>query len=499
MTVNTYYILLSILFSLISIATFIVVATFSKKLTFFSLFSTVIGIIGYNIVFVFRELETIQFLSQNLCFWTFLGGMIFLVINLILVLFAVRIHSKRKKLIFSAKEKYYNKYFCLLAKNDNMLLFNHKIKKILSNEQNITKRKDIYKLLKKADKPKFNLFVENNNVVFELEKKDLFYKEKLVGFAYVGSYDLLTKILTDYERKEENKGFNKSSSQFFNLSFDMSSETVMYFDFELGKYVLSNYMKELLNEKDNYLSEGKYQEKIVSSDLVIYLKKEYQSEFINKYEYRVKTEKGILKFEELVYKDNNKNYDIIRPSSRSHTEVNYLSKTNLKEDIEKYYSNNSEFIFIYIDLKTITKTLVFDKELGDLLTKNYFILLKDKYLDNKVYRLENNQFAFLLNIDEGTRIKTDLENNCSLLTSMEIMLDNEKILIENVVSFIYANDIEEKTADNLIRIAINEIYMIRDSENTELYSIYQVPKKDEEYKFEDMIIDLNDDDLDEFL
>ena len=178
---------------------------------------------------------------------------------------------------------------------------------------------------------------------------------------------------------------------------------------------------------------------------------------------------------------------------------NYLSKTNLKEDIEKYYSNNSEFIFIYIDLKTITKTLVFDKELGDLLTKNYFILLKDKYLDNKVYRLENNQFAFLLNIDEGTRIKTDLENNCSLLTSMEIMLDNEKILIENVVSFIYANDIEEKTADNLIRIAINEIYMIRDSENTELYSIYQVPKKDEEYKFEDMIIDLNDDDLDEFL
>ncbi|MFA6827784.1 MAG: hypothetical protein WCR64_05000, partial [Bacilli bacterium] len=113
--------------------------------------------------------------------------------------------------------------------------------------------------------------------------------------------------------------------------------------------------------------------------------------------------------------------------------------------------------------------------------------------------LENNQFAFLLNIDEGTRIKTDLENNCSLLTSMEIMLDNEKILIENVVSFIYANDIEEKTADNLIRIAINEIYMIRDSENTELYSIYQVPKKDEEYKFEDMIIDLNDDDLDEFL
>ncbi|MDD5183575.1 MAG: hypothetical protein PHU02_05345, partial [Bacilli bacterium] len=355
------------------------------------------------------------------------------------------------------------------------------------------------KLLKKADKPKFNLFVENNNVVFELEKKDLFYKEKLVGFAYVGSYDLLTKILTDYERKEENKGFNKSSSQFFNLSFDMSSETVMYFDFELGKYVLSNYMKELLNEKDNYLSEEKYQEKIVSSDLVIYLKKEYQSEFINKYEYRVKTEKGILKFEELVYKDNNKNYDIIRPSSRSHTEVNYLSKTNLKEDIEKYYSNNSEFIFIYIDLKTITKTLVFDKELGDLLTKNYFILLKDKYLDNKVYRLENNQFAFLLNIDEGTRIKTDLENNCSLLTSMEIMLDNEKILIENVVSFIYANDIEEKTADNLIRIAINEIYMIRDSENTELYSIYQVPKKDEEYKFEDMIIDLNDDDLDEFL
>ena len=97
------------------------------------------------------------------------------------------------------------------------------------------------------------------------------------------------------------------------------------------------------------------------------------------------------------------------------------------------------------------------------------------------------------------RIKTDLENNCSLLTSMEIMFDEEKILIENTVSFVNSQYIDEKSADKLINIGLNELYVTSDPYKGEAYSIYQPVKEDGDYRFEDMIIDLNDDDLDEFL
>lgn len=499
MEVNTFYILLAVLFSIISIVTFIVVATFSKKLTIFSLFLTLIGIVGYNIVFVIEEMETRIYLDEPVFFWVFLIGMFCLAMNIIFAFWAVTIHARRKKLIFSAKEKYFKKYFGLIAHNDCMLLFNVKIRKILNNNHNFINRKAIYKLLRKEENPVFNLIVDGNEVEFNLEKKEIFYKDKLVGYAFVGSQDLLTKILVGHDTLDDKNILNKSALNAFDLTFDMSKDTVMYFDFKLEKYVLSNSMKVLLQEKDNYLTESKYQEKIVSSDLAIYLKREFNSDFINKYEYRVKTDKGILKFEELIYKDKDINYDIVRLSSRPHTEIIYLTKLNLAEDIKRNYLENNEFILITVELKTIAKIYVSDKQLGDLLTKNYFIILKEQYLPNKVYQLGKNQFAFLVSKDDGMRIKTDLENNCSLLTSMEIMLDDEKILVENIVSFIHANDIEEKIAANLIKIALEELYITSDADEEEPYSIYQSSNRDEYYKYEDMIIDLNDDDLDEFL
>ncbi|HHX78419.1 MAG TPA: hypothetical protein GX695_01540 [Acholeplasmataceae bacterium] len=499
MPVNTYYLLLSILFSIISIVTFIVIATFSKKLTILSLFFTVIGIVGYNLVFVIKDFQTIQFLDKDLSFWSFLFGMLCLMFNLIISFFAVSIHVRRKKLIFGAKEKYLNKYFCLVAHNDNMLLFNVKIRNILNDENNRHNKRDIYKLLKKEEKPSFTLVVDGKEENVKLKKKEILYKEKLVGYAFVGSEGLLSKILTECEKFEENNILNKSFLGVFDLSLDMSKDIVMYYDFKINKYVLSKSMRDLLQEKDNYLIDSKYQEKIVSSDLAIYLKKEFNSEFINKYEYRVKTEKGILKFEELVYKDKDTSYDIVRLSSRTHTEVNYLTKANLISDINLNYLDNIEFILVVIELRTIAKILVSDKELGELLTKDYFMLLKDEYLQNKVYKLDKSQFAFLLNKEDGMRIKTDLENNCSLLTSMEIMFDEEKILIENTVSFVNSQYIDEKSADKLINIGLNELYVTSDPYKGEAYSIYQPVKEDGDYRFEDMIIDLNDDDLDEFL
>lgn len=494
MPVNTYYILLDILFSLVSIATFIIVATFSRKLTLFSLFFTVIGIIGYNIVFVFEKAETIQFLNYDLSFWVFLGGMVCLVVNYLLAFWAVSIHSKRKKLIKVAKEQYYNKYFALVAKNDGQLLFNIKIRKVLNDSINKTNKRKICKLLKHEEQPSFKLFYENEEVEFNLDKQEIFCKDKVVGYAFVGSYDALAKILTPVDKTSEKI---KKVISFFDLSFNMEKDAIMYFDFDKDHYVLSNSMKELLQEEENQLIDAKYQEKIVASDLAIYFKKAFNTEFINKYEYRVKTKEGILKFEEFTYQDKENSYDIVRISNRAQTDINFSSRLNLIEDVKKNYLDNLEFVLIALELNSIAK--IADKQLANLLIKNYFMLLKDEYLQNKVYKLEKEIYALLLNKDEAMRIKTDLENNCSPLVSMRIMVDEEEQVIENNVSFILANHLEEKTGENLIKVALNEIFIISESKEMKVYSIYKNDSRDSGYSFEDMVIDLSDDDLAEFL
>ncbi|HHU20859.1 MAG TPA: hypothetical protein GXZ51_00230 [Acholeplasma sp.] len=466
---------------------------------FFTLFAVISMILhlpslGLELLFGDNKIEIFETRIDVIIF-IFAYGLILMAVQIAILVNMLVNEKKDSKLIEQAKllhpecqgvirgkriiflESYYQK----LPYKQNEI----KVAKI--NNEKVRKNK-FYRALKEKDV--FLLYLELKNKVLEVnyKKENIIVDEEVVGKA------IYVNILKE-GKKDEYVKLNPFKVEDLVIYANLQKEITMFFDQEINSYRLSENMAHLLGTKE-IITEKAYQEIILASDLPIYLNKEFSKEKPSTYNYRVNSINGIDWVEQSTFFANGRYYDIIKLAKRPQTHYHYLGLGSLEEALKQ--AKDKKIALVLLSFTSLRKYLKQDQRLFESIVHEYF---QNVLKEETIYKLANLEYAFLIEDKEVyDALLLNLNNEASKLLEAEVYVYENKYEVKNNLAVILNTDLAPD--EDIIKEGLDLLALSKDAKFNKPYSIYvkkEVVVPEAGYDFKSLKIDLNDDDLDEYL
>lgn len=380
---------------------------------------------------------------------------------------------------------------------ETLALSNRKVKKITVNDEEIARHKLFKHLNNLEDVTNIEIKVFNkNNEVREIDliKRNIYDKHN-----YYNGYIL-------YLNKEQES--QPTSVTVYEIihpikidiinSFD---EPIAYVDLVKKTIYLNDQMQELLETKDNVISEDEFVKYIVFEDI-----KFYQQDQPFKNIFRINVKKQIIWFEGT--KDPDHREMIIRRTSV----INYRNKlkvknhNDLENDIRKLLHENKEFGLITISFVNIIEKAKIPNHDANALVNSimsqYFKNLLEGYLRDSVtvYQLGNIEFGLLVNNPTTFDILTkEIVEGVEHFRKTVYTINNITIEVDLALGVVSSKGVENLPAEDIITASYEVLLQATDPNYPNNYSIYYPQTKTvKEYRLEDFDIDLSESFLEKF-
>ena len=264
---------------------------------------------------------------------------------------------------------------------------------------------------------------------------------------------------------------------------------------------LNDQMQELLETKDNVISEDEFVKYIVFEDI-----KFYQQDQPFKNIFRINVKKQIIWFEGT--KDPDHREMIIRRTSV----INYRNKlkvknhNDLENDIRKLLHENKEFGLITISFVNIIEKAKIPNHDANALVNSimsqYFKNLLEGYLRDSVtvYQLGNIEFGLLVNNPTTFDILTkEIVEGVEHFRKTVYTINNITIEVDLALGVVSSKGVENLPAEDIITASYEVLLQATDPNYPNNYSIYYPQTQTvKEYRLEDFDIDLSESFLEKF-
>jgi GGDEF domain-containing protein len=349
------------------------------------------------------------------------------------------------------------------------------------------------------DKPVMFSFTYANNFVLDLEVvKRLVMNEKRKRFGYVL---IDNTVITGY-RTEASKEFKR----YLFIYLDLLNMPIAYLDEDNNSYILSNALRELLRLEQNEITPFAIKDIMHPEDVFSYETRKMEDHKVNRLYFRLRCGDNYLWFSEDSGNFFGKKFILIRRVDPAAT-ISKISFSNYKamvRRVSELCDEKSRFAIAMLRFSNINDvTHKKGDEFGEILISKFFARIyngKTNVLNN-VFKISANEYALIFE-DESyiDLIIRDLSNNSSELLHQDIRVNKVSIHVEAQVGLVLSEDFETLVPREIIKAGLDALKEATDPDFLNDYSIY-IPtvEVEEEYDLSKLGINLEEDDLSEFL
>lgn len=353
------------------------------------------------------------------------------------------------------------------------------------------------KYLRGFDEKEFNIVIEFNDFrkeEFTVQKTKITEGKKTVGYILVDKKPTAAEV---YQL-----GANKEFKLQLYHYFDSLNEAVGYYDNDFEEYRLTELMANRLGITELLISIEQLEEFIHENDRPIFEKQFKQEKGTLSYRYRLKTVTGLEWHEEVRTVDSGIVYSVFRKLELVPNKMAMSTKTDMNNDMAILLQDKKEFGVLYIAIKKIIEIIDdLGLDFANMVLDNYFGYLNEEEfgLKLKVYRLSNYEFAII--VDDGDKYEELVRNisaGISPLIKYDLFYGSTKYRFANNIGLAFSKDVFNKTPEEMFNAANEALELALDEKYAKDFSIY-VSKtiNDENYKFEDHVVDIDNKFLDE--
>ena len=353
------------------------------------------------------------------------------------------------------------------------------------------------KHLRQYDEKEFNLVIEFNDFrkeEFTVTKTRITEKGKLLGYILVDKKPTAAEVY----QIGSNKEFKLQLYQYFNSL----NEAVGYYDNDINNYRLTEQMANRLGITDLVVDLETLKQFICEEDYTNFEKELKQEKGTVSYRYRLKTVSGLQWHEEVRTVVDGIIYSVFRKLELTPTKVVMNTKQNLEEDIDKLFASESEFGAMYLAMSKVIDIInQSGLDFANMVVDNYFGYITEEVLskETKIYRLSDYEFAVV--IDDLTKYDELVRNisaNTSPLIKYDLFYGSTKYKLNNNIGLATSKDCLVRNSEELVKALEEAIELAMDEKYKKDFSIYVSKSiKDENYKFEDHVVDIDNKFLDE--
>lgn len=353
------------------------------------------------------------------------------------------------------------------------------------------------KYLKGFDEKEFNIVIEFNDFrkeEFTVQKTKITDNKKTVGYILVDKKPTAAEV---YQI-----GANKEFKLQLYHYFDSLNEAVGYYDNDFEEYRLTELMANRLGITDLLISINKLEEFIHENDRPIFEKQFRQEKGTLSYRYRLKTVTGLEWHEEVRTVESGIVYSVFRKLELTPNKIAMNSKTDMNNDMSLLLQENKDFGVLYIAIKKIIEIIDdLGLDFANMVLDNYFGYLNEELfsLKLKVYRLSNYEFGLIIDeLDKYEELVRNISAGVSPLIKYDLYYGSTKYRLGNNIGLALSKDVINKTPEGIFNAVNEALELALDEKYAKDFSIF-VSKtvNDENYKFEDHVVDIDNKFLDE--
>lgn len=295
------------------------------------------------------------------------------------------------------------------------------------------------------------IFDNNLEVIIRMVKKEIQYKEKLIG------YILLDPIVTN----EYNEDYNDLKRSFY-IYLDLLDEPLAYFDEEQKAYVASRNLMHYLQTENNTIPLEQLRQIMHKDDLGIFDSRQIEANKYQKIQYRLLTANGYAWFEEGFGSFFGKKYIVTKKiNAEESNAINIGTYKNYVAKIEENISNNLVFSIALLNLHTVPELISeYGKDFANLVLNRYFEKISSGVLKDRlsIYKVSNTEFALIIEGEEYYDVVVrDLHSNSSNLLSQEIVINKNKVVVKAHVAMVLSKQVANLDAQKIMKVAFETI------------------------------------------
>ena len=351
--------------------------------------------------------------------------------------------------------------------------------------------------LRQYDEKEFNIVIEFNDFrkeEFTVTKTRITEKGKVLGYILVDKKPTAAEVY----QIGSNKEFKLQLYQYFNSL----NEAVGYYDNDINNYRLTEKMANRLGITELVIDLDTLKQFISEDDLVNFEKEFKQEKGTVSYRYRLKTVSGLQWHEEVRTVVDGIVYSVFRKLELTPTKVVMNTKQNLEDDMNKLLETEEEFGTMYLAINKVIDIInASGLDFANMVVDNYFGYILEEVLnkDTKIYRLSDFEFAIIINdLTKYDELVRNISANTSPLIKYDLFYGSTKYKLNNNIGLATSKDVLVRSSDALIKALEEALSLAMNEKYHKDFSIYVSKSiKDENYKFEDHVVDIDNKFLDE--
>lgn len=352
--------------------------------------------------------------------------------------------------------------------------------------------KEFKKYIRDNKERNYQLVIELSNskeMSISFSKRKIIVNGNLLGYVLVSVKD---------QNQDGIKESSSDSKKHLLSYFELLEQPLAYFQPEKNQYVLTNKMINLLN-LSNEVEASAFEQVIFSEDQKILLKRSSNNEAMYSIFYRMRTNEGLLWFVERSFVYQGNPIRLVAQTNFNNLKYSFPNYFKLLNEIREVRLRNDNFILILLSLNNldnISNTIGLDA--SDVVVTRYFGKLNETISKLKVFRINFQQFAFILeDLELYNRILVDLNNDESNLLKQSIIFNDSRYELNNTIGLVESKKIINFTPEMMVKEGIDTLEFASNPNYNKKFSIYYPKKQINRYENED--IDLSDNFLDKIL
>ncbi len=252
----------------------------------------------------------------------------------------------------------------------------------------------------------------------------------------------------------------------FDKYLDTIDEPLGFYDARINGYHLTKGMRELIDIKSRTLSVDEYKNFIVEDDSNVYEGLLKQKSAKAKYRYRLRTNSGIIWFEEVKHLEKD---DVIATFHKEQINPEAIfDRNDLELELSRLISVGEEFGMTLI-LVTNNQNLIkhLGKEAANAVIENYLrSVQKDLFKQNdSIYKISSREYCILTTDVDVYRDNIHMvKSKNSELLELETDYEGKKYFVTNVLGFVHSESVSEKNSLEYVEAGRLALYIATNKE-----------------------------------
>lgn len=476
-----------------------------KKVAWVGLILTIIAIGGW--IFEISKPPIPRQVLYNFNGYLAIFVFVSFVYNFIVFLIAARRSRKNYRLLVNAPA-FDNKIYAYLDDKARLIMYTNAFSSLLNQpngkeylvrdsidyihcDGKVMSYKDFKKYIGDDKERNYQLAIELSN---SKEMSISFSKRKIIVDGNLLGY-VLVSLKNQQEGIKESFGDFKKYLQTY---FELLEQPLAYFQPEKNQYVLTSKMVNLLN-LSNEVEASLFEQVIFSEDQKILLKRSANLETMYPMFYRMRTNEGLLWFVERSFVYQGNPIRLVVQTNFNNLKYNFPNYYKLLNEIKEVKLRNDDFVLVLLslnDLDNISTNIGLDA--SDVVATRYFGKLNESISKLKAFRINFQQFAFILeDLELYNKILVDLNNNESNLLKQNVMFNDSRYELNNTIGLVESTKLIDFSPETMVKEGISALEFASNPNYNKKFSIYYPKKQINRYENED--IDLSDNFLDKIL